>query len=200
MRLGIDFLNFHLHFLADREHLAGMFDAVPTHLAHMDHAVDAADIDERAEIANVAHHAFAGLANFQFREQFFLRLGLFALEHAAAAEHEVAAIGVGFHDDAGPALADELFEVFHAVNRNLPGGNEAANFVHFAFQATFVVAGDEGIDGDAFGDIGPIADIDARSGGGQLVQTVFGVEAIDGHIQFAPISGSLASVCNVRMP
>ncbi len=94
------------------------------------------------------------------------------------------AIGVGFHDDAGPALADELFEVFHAINRNLPGGNEAANFIHLGFEPTFIVPGDDSFHRDAFGDIGPIADIDARTGGGELVQTVFGVEAIDGYIQF----------------
>ena len=75
-------------------------------------------------------------------------------------------------------LADELFEVFDAINRNLPGGNEAANFVHLRFEPAFVVPGDDSFHRDAFGDIGPIADIDTRTGGGELVQTVFGVEAI----------------------
>ncbi len=77
----IDFLNLHFHFLAEREHFAGMLDPVPTHLADVNHPVDAAQIDKRAEIANVAHHSLAHLAHLQLRQQFFFGLGLLALQN-----------------------------------------------------------------------------------------------------------------------
>ena len=47
----------HLDLLADLEHLAGMVDAAPGELADMHQAVGAAQIDERAEVGQVADRA-----------------------------------------------------------------------------------------------------------------------------------------------
>ena len=57
--------------LAFREHVAGMFDAAPGELADVQQAIDAADIDERAEIHELADHAFVDLARRERCQQFF---------------------------------------------------------------------------------------------------------------------------------
>ena len=96
VRFGIDPFDLHANFLAYFEHFAGMLDAVPTDLADVQQAIDAAHIDKRAEIAQAADGAFANLAWGQLGQHFFFRLGLLALEHRAAAEHQLAAIGIDF--------------------------------------------------------------------------------------------------------
>ena len=97
----VDLLNLDLDLLAELQHIAGMLDAVPAQLADVQHAVDAAQIDERAEVADVADDAFALLPLGQLGEQPLLGFGLLALQHRAAAEHQIAAVGIGLGHDAG---------------------------------------------------------------------------------------------------
>ena len=149
----------------------------------MDHAIDAAKIDKGAEIANVADDTFADIADSELRKKFLFSLGLLALQDGAATEDQIAALQIGFDDDAGPGLPDEFFEVFDTVNRNLAGGNKAADFIDFAFQAAVVVAGDAGVDGDSFGNISPIADLDARADGSDFVESFVGVKFCDDDFQ-----------------
>ena len=52
-----------------------------------------------------------------------------AVEEGAPAEDEIAATFIGFGHDATELLADELFDVLDAVERNLADGDEAANAV-----------------------------------------------------------------------
>jgi hypothetical protein len=52
----------HLDLLIDGDHLAGMADALPAHVGDVQEAIDAAEIDERAEVRDVLHHALANLA------------------------------------------------------------------------------------------------------------------------------------------
>ena len=78
----VDLLDLDFDLLADLQHFAGVVDAVPAHLADVDQAIDAAQIDERAEIVQLADGAFADLARRQLGEQLRLVLGRFALDHA----------------------------------------------------------------------------------------------------------------------
>ena len=63
--LRIDLLDPHLDRLALLEHVAGMLDAAPGQLADVQQAVDAAEIDEGAEIHELPHHAVADLARLE---------------------------------------------------------------------------------------------------------------------------------------
>ena len=53
------------------DHLAGMADALPAHVGDVQQAVDAAQVDERAEVGDVLDHALADLADFELLEQGF---------------------------------------------------------------------------------------------------------------------------------
>ena len=50
-----------------RDHLRGMADAAPAHVGDVQQAVDAAQVDERAELGDVLDHALAELADFERR-------------------------------------------------------------------------------------------------------------------------------------
>ena len=166
--LLVDLFDLHLHGLANREHILGMRDAVPTQLAHVDHAVDAAEIDERAEVLQAADGAFANLARGEFGQQLLLLFLAFALHQGAMAEHQILAAAVGFGDDASESLADELFGVLDAVDRNLAHRNETADAGDLAFQAALVRAGDGDFDDLAFLHFVPIADVDRGVGERQV--------------------------------
>ena len=58
----VELLDADLHLLADLSTSPGMLHAVPAQLADVDQAVDAAQVDERAEVLQAADDAFADLA------------------------------------------------------------------------------------------------------------------------------------------
>jgi hypothetical protein len=61
----------HFDLLVDRHHLGRMVDPSPAHIGDVQQAVDAAQVDERAEFGDVLDDAFAKLADFQFAQQLF---------------------------------------------------------------------------------------------------------------------------------
>src|SRR6185295_12795818 len=156
----IDFLDPDLHLLTEGQNLLGVLDPLPAQLADVDQTVDAAQVDERAEVLQAADDALARLPDFELGQQLFLGLGLFALEHSSAAEHQVALFGIGFGHHAVELLTDELGEVFDPIDRNLAGRNKSAQLVDLALEPAFVVPGNACLDDHAFGDIGPVADVD----------------------------------------
>ena len=84
-RVLVELFDADLHLLADFQHFARMFHAVPAQLADVDQPVDAAQIDERAEILEAPHDAFADLAGSQFRHQLVALFVPFALHHGPMA-------------------------------------------------------------------------------------------------------------------
>ena len=64
----VDFLNADFHRLPFAEHVARMIDTFPAELANVNQSVDAAQVDERAEILQAANGAFANLAGCQLFE------------------------------------------------------------------------------------------------------------------------------------
>ena len=110
------------------------------------------------------HDPLSHLANLQFAEQFFARLLLFPFQDRPMAQHQILSLRVGFGDNARQRLADERLQVFHAEERDLADGDEAANVVDFALQASLVVAGDAGVDHDAFRQVRPVLHIDRGPG------------------------------------
>ena len=73
--LVVDVQDLHFDFLVDGDHLRGMVDAAPAHVGDVQQAVDAAQVDERAELGDVLDHALAELADFQLGQQLGLLLG-----------------------------------------------------------------------------------------------------------------------------
>ena len=72
--LGVDLFDPHLDRLPLLEHVAGMFDPAPGQLADVHQAIDAADVDEGAEIHELSHHALVDLARLKRFEQLLPRL------------------------------------------------------------------------------------------------------------------------------
>ena len=67
--LAIDVQDLHLDFLIDRHHLRRVADAAPAHVGDVQQAVDAPQVDERAELGDVLDRALADLAGFQLGQQ-----------------------------------------------------------------------------------------------------------------------------------
>ena len=72
----------------------GFTPAPEAHLADVQQPVDAAEVDERAEVHHAADRAAAHLALGQLLQQLLLRLFLLALEHVAAADDQVLRVRV----------------------------------------------------------------------------------------------------------
>src|SRR6266568_668659 len=87
--LGIDLDDLHIDHVANLDDLGWIAHAAVAHLADVQQAIDAADIDERAVIHHAGHAAAADLAFGQLGEHFLAGFFLFALDDVAAADDEV---------------------------------------------------------------------------------------------------------------
>ena len=63
--LVVDVQDHHFDLLVDLDHLGRMVDAAPAHVGDVQQAVDAAQVDERAEVGDVLDDALAELADFE---------------------------------------------------------------------------------------------------------------------------------------
>src|SRR5207302_180701 len=98
--------------------------AGPAHVGDVEQAVHAAQVDERAEVGDVFHDAFANLTDLQLLHQdVTLRLAL-GLEQHAARHDDVAATFVELDDLELEALAQQLVDVGDAPQRDLAAGAE----------------------------------------------------------------------------
>ena len=127
-------------------------DAAPAHVGDVQQAVDAAEVDERAEVGDVLDDALAELADFELREQLGLLLGSRCVfDQAAAADDDVAAGFVDLEDHALDRLADVVADVGRAADVDLAGGQEDVD-ADVDEQAALDLAGDHAGDDVAFVD------------------------------------------------
>ncbi len=104
-----------------------MFDSCIGELAIVDQAVDAAEIDEGAEVGQAHDDAFANLSDLERVEQLlFLRLKLL-FENEPLREHDAVALVIEVDDFQAQMLADELVEISNGLPANLRSRNEAAH-------------------------------------------------------------------------
>ena len=122
--LVVDVQDLHLDFLVDRDHLGGMVDASPAHVGDVQQAVDAAEVDERAELGDVLDDALAALADFQLGQQLGLLLGPLGLDQRAAADDDVAPGLVDLQHEALDRPADVVADVGRAADVHLAGRQE----------------------------------------------------------------------------
>ena len=90
----------------------------------MDEAVDAAEVDEGAELREPDDHAFADLADGQRAEQLLFLLVELFLQHLALREHHPMALVVEVDHLQAQALADEFVEVAHRLAPDLRCGTK----------------------------------------------------------------------------
>ena len=112
--------------LADLDNLGRVVDVLPGQLGDVHQAVDAAEVDERAEVDDRGHDALADLALAQLVEELAAHLGLGLLEPLPAGQHHVVAVLVQLDDLGVQLAADVRLQVADAAHLDQGGGQEAA--------------------------------------------------------------------------
>ncbi len=96
-----------------------MVQAAPAHVGDVEQAVEAVQINERAEIGDVLDRALADVAGHHFGEQLGAFLVALGLDEFAAREDDVLALLVDLDDLEFVAVADERLEIFRRGHVNL---------------------------------------------------------------------------------
>ncbi len=134
LRIEADDLD--LHGLADRQGFARMVDAAPRDIGDVQQAIDAAEIDERAVIGDVLHHAGQDLAFLEVGDQLVAGFGAALLEHGAARDHDVAARAVHLQDLERLRRAHQRADIAHRADVDLAAGQERDGAVEIDGEAT----------------------------------------------------------------
>ena len=134
------------------DHLGGMVDAAPAHVGDVQQAVDAAQVDERAEVGDVLDHALAELADFELGEQLLLLFGPLLLDQRPAADDDVPPRFVDLQHHALDGAADVVADVGRPADIDLAGRQEDVHADDVDQQAALDLAGDDAGDHVAFVD------------------------------------------------
>ena len=135
LRVLVDLDDLHGHGLAYRQHFGRMADAAPGDVGDMQEAVDAAQIDERAVIGDVLHHAFDDLLFGQARHQRRTFLGAAFFEHGAARNHDIAAAAVHLEYLEKLRLVHQRPDIAHGTHIDLTAGQEGYGAVEIDGEA-----------------------------------------------------------------
>ena len=122
--LVVDVQDLDFDFLVDRDQFGRMVDASPTHVGDVQQAVDAAEIDEGAELGDVLDDALAALADFELGQQLGLLFGPLGLDQRAAADDDVPPGLVDLQHQALDRPPDVVADVGRAADVDLAGGQE----------------------------------------------------------------------------
>ncbi len=127
LAVAVDVEHLHRDHVADREDLARVVHVAPGELGDVDQAVDAVEVDERAEVDDVRDRALHDHPRLEAVEDLLANLLALLLEDRAAAQHHVVARAVQLDDLALDLRAEELVEVLDAADVDQRGGQEAAH-------------------------------------------------------------------------
>ena len=144
--LVVDLDDAHLDLLADRQHFAGMVDAPPGDVRHMQEAVDPAEVDERAIVGEVLDRAVDDLAFGEVGHDLVALLGPALLEHGAARDHDVAAAAVHFKDLERLGHVHQRRDVAHWANVDLAAREEGDRSVEVDGEAALDLVEDDAFD------------------------------------------------------
>ena len=127
----------HMHFdvLPAAQHIGGMIDAPPRNLADVRQPFDAAQIDERAEVAHGGDDSAAALAGLQIGQQQFNASAIVIRQPLG--QHKAAMRAIEFDDLAFDDLPHALLKFGAALGivghvghvQNMRGGHEAVQAV-----------------------------------------------------------------------
>ena len=126
LAVQVDVEDLDLDLLADLDDLGRVVDVLPGQLGDVHQAVDAAEVDERAEVDDRGHDTLADLALLQLVEELGAHLGLGLLQPRPAGQDHVVAVLVQL-DDLGLELpADVRLQVADPAHLDQRRGQEAA--------------------------------------------------------------------------
>src|SRR5262245_1439143 len=98
-----------------------MSDSAPAHVSNVQQAVDAVQIDERAEIGDILDRAFADVARGHFGEQLLAAFQALLLNQLTAGQNNVLPLLVDLNNFKIVSIAHVLGEVLGGGNINLGG-------------------------------------------------------------------------------
>ena len=126
----------------DRDHLRRVADTAPGHVGDVQQSVQAAQIDEGAEVRDVLYDAFANLSHEKLLHQSGALLLSVAFEDHPARHDNVAAALVEFDDHELVALADQVLDVGDPSERDLRTREEGVDAHDVDSHATLDLAGE----------------------------------------------------------
>ena len=179
--LAVDLEDLEGQLVADVQHVRGVLNALPRDLGDREQAVDAAEVDERAEVGDPDDLAGDDLTHLEGGEDFGAELALLGRNRLAVRQDELVPALIHFDDLERQLGAHQL--LVGALGAELRGGNEAAELVGIHDHATLDDTGDPGVDDLLFlvvlGRLHPAASlIDAPLGQGQLTVLVLLTEDV----------------------
>ena len=136
-------------FLIELNDFGRVGDTAPTEVGDMQQAVQAAQIDEYAEIGDILDDAFANLTDFDFMQQFFFAGLTVFFDEFAAGDHDVVIFRIDLEDFAFDFLADEAADVAGLADVDLRGGQKDRH-ADIDEQTAFDAAADDTLDDVAF--------------------------------------------------
>ncbi len=145
----VDVEDHDLDLLIEFDHVAWVVDASPGHVRDVEEAIDAAEIDKRAEVGDVLDGALAGLADDDFAEEFLFGFAALFFEELAARDDDVASFEIDLEDFGIDGAADVFADVGGTADVDLGGGEEDGD-ADVDEESALDFAGDLSGDGVAF--------------------------------------------------
>ena len=141
--LAVDVEHLHLDLLVDLHHLARMADAAPAHVGDVEQAIDAAQIDERAEVGDVLDDATADLAHLERLHELLLPLSPLLFDECPSRNDDVATCLVDLQHEALDRPAAVVADIGGAADVDLARRQEDVDAGDVDQQTTLDLAGDE---------------------------------------------------------
>ena len=146
LAIEVDAQHLDLDLLIDLNHLRGVVDPSPGHVGDVQQTVDAAQVDEHAEVGDVLDDAGADLALGDVLEQVFLEALTLFFEQLAARHDDVHALRIDLDDARADGLVDEVGDVVRPAQVDLAGGQEDVDALHIDEQTALDLALDNTLD------------------------------------------------------
>src|SRR4029077_12100754 len=97
--------------LPNFQHLAGMSQATPRYVGHVQQTIHAVEINKRAEVREVFHGAKYAIAEVHVFHEFLALFAPLFFDHLAPAEHDVLSVVIELNDFEVVGVADELLQI-----------------------------------------------------------------------------------------
>lgn len=140
--------------LADRKNFGRMGDAAPGNIGDVEQPVNAAEVDERAEVGDVLDHALAELVDLHLAQQLDAVVAERLLKQFAARNDDVAAVLVDLDDFDIELFADVVVHIVHRAHVELGAGQEGREAFDIDHDAALDAVAHETLDNIAFAVLG----------------------------------------------
>src|SRR4029079_6877659 len=133
--------------IADVDDFGRMTHALPRHVGDVQQAVDAGEVDDRTVIGEVLDDALDDRVLLQALEQLLALFRMLALDHGAAADHDVVALAVELYDLEFEFLAFEEHRIADRTHVDQRARKECADILDVDGETALDLAGNLADDG-----------------------------------------------------